>query len=120
MKTLSDYKGEEAIDLWADLLNPITAIIGDTKIQGTIKADKPKTEIAKMILKSYKAEAVEILLRIDPEPIDGLNIVLRLVELITEIGKNKEIQSFFGFADQEKPGIESFGSVTANTEGNEN
>lgn len=114
MKRLSDYKGEEAIELWGDLLEPLTKIISDKEIANTIKSGKPKILIAKTILANHKKEATEILLRIDPTPIDGLNIVLRLGSIISEIGESDELKTFFGFAEQANN--ESSGSVTVNTE----
>ena len=120
MKKLSDYKGDEAIELWADLLDPLTKILGDKKVKDVIQSGKSKMEIAKEILKSHKEEAVEIMLRIDPEPIDGLNIILRLVAILSDIGKNDEIKSFFGYAEAVKTESESFGSATENTEAKEN
>lgn len=116
MKKLSDYKGDEAIELWADLLEPLTKILGDKKIQNVINSGKPKLLIAKEILKAHKKEATEILLRVDPEPIDGLNIIVRLVAVLADIGENEEIKTFFGFAEQEQTDTESGGSVTENTE----
>lgn len=116
MKKLSDYKGDEAIELWADLLEPLTKILGDKKIQNVIQSGKPKLLIAKEILKAHKKEATEILLRVDPEPIDGLNIIVRLVAVLADIGENEEIKTFFGFAEQEQTDTESGGSVTENIE----
>lgn len=119
MKRLSDYTGDEAIELWADLIDPIAIILGDKKIAGTIKSGKPKIQIAKEILKDHKTEATNILLRIDPSPINGLNIVLRLVNLLAEIGENEDIKSFFGFAEQVKTNVASSGCVTESTEADE-
>ena len=116
MKKLSDYKDDEAIELWADLLDPLTAILTDKKIQNVIKSGKPPLVIAQEILKLHKKEATEILLRIDPEPIDGLNIVLRLVAVIIDVGQNEEIKSFFRYADQAKTERESGGLPMENTE----
>lgn len=119
MKKLSDYKGDEAIELWADLLEPLNAILGDDTVRTTIQSGKSKMMIAKDILKTHKKEAVDILLRIDPEPINGLNIILRLVALIADIGQNDEIKSFFGYAGQEQTESESSGFVMVNTEAEE-
>ena len=119
MKKLSDYKGDEAIELWVDLLEPLTRILGDKKVQTVIRSKKPKITIAKEILRSHKQDAINIMLRIDPEPIDGLNLVLRLVGLITDIGQNEEIKSFFGYAEQAKTGKGSSGSVMENIEASE-
>lgn len=120
MKKLSDYKGDEAIELWADLLDPLTTILGDKAVQNVIRSGQSKMAIAKSILNAHKSEAVEILLRVDPTPIDGLNIILRLVALLADIGQNDEIKSFFGFAEQATTESESSGSVTENIEGAEN
>lgn len=116
MKNLSDYQGDEAIELWADLLEPLTKILGDNKVQKDIRSGAPKMLIAKTILKKHKNEAVDIMLRVDPTPIDGLNIVVRLISLLADIGKNDEIKSFFGYADQVKTESESSGCVTESTE----
>lgn len=115
MKKLSDYKGEEAIELWADLVDPLTTILGDAEIKEVVTKGKNRLEIAKTILKHHSKEAADILTRIDPTPIDGLNIVLRLISLLGEISANEEIKSFFGFAEQAKMDEESSGLPTANT-----
>lgn len=115
MKTLSDYKGEEAIELWADLIDPLSAILTDKEFTASLRGKAPLT-MAKEILKNYSKEASEILLRIDPEPIDGMNILLRLVALLADIGQNKEVMVFFGSAVAEQLESESSGSVTENTE----
>lgn len=120
MKKLSDYQGEDAIDLWADLLEPMTEILGDPEMQKSIQSGKAKILIAKDIFKAHKAEAEQIMLRVDPEPIDGVNILLRLVALISDISQNGELRSFFGSAAQAKTDSESSGSATENTEGAEN
>lgn len=120
MKKLSDYKDDEAIDLWADLIEPLTVLLGDEEIKNDVRTGKPKADIAKTILKNHKKEASEILLRIDPEPIDGLNLVLRLISVITDIGKNEEIASFFGYAVQAKQDEKSSTSVTESTGAKEN
>lgn len=116
MKKLSDYKDEEAIDLWADLLEPITIIIKDPAIQ-EIK-DKPPAEIAKILIGAHKTEVTEILLRIDPTPLTGLNLIVRVIDVIMEIENSPEIMSFF---DSSEPSEEqtSSGSATENTKAKE-
>ena len=119
MKKLSDYKGEDAIDLWADLLEPISAITSDRDIAIIAKSNKSKIVLAKEILKRHKKEATEILLAIDDTPINAINIVLRLISLITEISEYDEIMDFFALQGQKTEGGSS-GSVTENTEASEN
>ena len=114
MKRLSDYVGDEAIELWADLLDPLSVILSDDNVKKSV-ATKTRIEIAKDLLKTHSDEVTQILLRIDPSPIDGLTVVLRLVNLLAEIGSNPEISSFFGFAGQAAMNTESFGSATEST-----
>lgn len=116
MKKLSDYKGEEAIELWADLLDPFIEIVGDPKISGMLRARKAPIVIAKEILKTYKEQAIQILLRIDDTPINGLNILFRLAGLITDIGNDPTIKSFFASSAEEKKGETPSGSAMENIE----
>lgn len=120
MKKLSDYKNEDAIELWADLLDPFVEIVGDTKIKEMIRAKKPPLITAKEIVKTYKKQASEILLRIDPTPLDGLNIIVRLVSILNEIGSDPTMQSFFGLSAGGKEDETSFGPATENTEVTQN
>lgn len=119
MKKLSDYKGEDALELWDNLLDPLTVIIGNPKVKEVAKSGKNKLEIARELLRLQRKEIIEILVLIDPEPIDGLNIVSRLIALLSEIGQNEEVRSFFGYAAQAKTDSESFTSPMENIEGAE-
>ena len=100
MKKLSDYKNEEALDLWADLLDPMTKILGDPEMQKVFRSGKPPFLIAKEILSAHKAEAIQIMLRVDDTPVDGLNILTRLVGLVLELMNNEDMKSFFVSAGQ--------------------
>ena len=119
MKKLSDYQGDEAIELWADLLEPMTEIFTNEKVRDVIQSGKPRVIIANVIMHECKKEAVEILERIDPEPINGLNVITRIVGILAEIGQNAEVKSFFGYAVQGQTDSESSGLPTENTEGEE-
>lgn len=114
MRKLSDYQGDAAIELWADLIEPIAKIIADDSIAKTYRT-KPRIEVAKEILKLHKDEATEILTRIDPTPLTGLNIVVRLLELLLEIENAEELKGFFVSAGQAMTGSEFSGSVMENT-----
>lgn len=116
MQKLSDFKGDEAIELWADLLEPLTEILTDSEVKKAVESGRSKIAIAQIVLKNHKKEAVEIMLRIDPTPIDGLNVVLRLVALLTDIGQNEEIKGFFGYAEQGQTAAGSSGLHMVNTE----
>lgn len=115
MKKLSDYKGEDAIDLWADLLDSIIAIFADEEVSKVTGSGQPPLIIAKTIIKSHKKEAVDILLRIDPTPVDGLNVVIRLLDVINEIEESPEIMDFLGLSPEPSEDKKPSGSATAST-----
>ena len=115
MKKLGDYKNEEAIELWADLLEPIGEILQNKEVAKVYKAKGNPVQIAKAILKENPKAATQILLRIDPTPIDGLNVVVRLVEVLMEFERSEDLKGFFGFAGTVTDSASS-GSATANTE----
>ena len=99
MRRLSDYQGEEAIELWADLIEPIAKIMADKKIAQIFQSGKPPVLAVKQILKTHKKEATEILNRLDPEePINGINIVGRAIAIIMELTESEELKDFFGDA----------------------
>lgn len=100
MKKLSDHKGEEAIAMWADLLKPFGAIVNDEKIAKLVKSGKDRILIASKILEFHKKEATEILLRIDDTELNGLNILIRLANILQELGESEELRDFFGYAGQ--------------------
>lgn len=95
MKKISDYKDEEALELWADIMETAAIIVADPELKEIIDAKKPKLMIAHFILKNHKEEAKEILLRIDPTPINGLNFLTRIMSVLSEIGDSEELADFF-------------------------
>lgn len=115
MKRLSDYKDEAAIDLWADIIEYASPIVSDEEVRKIAQdKDKSNLELAKEMVKRHKKEVCSILLAIDDTPINGINILTRLIELVNEIGESPEIADFFGFSGQNEA-EESSGSATGNT-----
>lgn len=121
MKKLSDYEGEKAIELWADLLESMSEIFSDERVAEVMRDDtKSKLDVVKIILKLHKKAAKQMLLRVDPTPINGLNIITRFMSLLVEIGQDPDAGVFFGFAGQAIKENASFGSPTEITEDGEN
>lgn len=112
MKKLSDYQGEAAIDLWADLMDTASVIISDPKVRK--KTSGSKVELAKTMLKLHKKEVCKILLRIDDTPVNGLNVLVRLLEILEEAFSDPYLSDFFGMQSQNAP-EEFSGSATENT-----
>lgn len=119
MKKLSDYQGDKAIELWADLLDPMGNILADKKVAEVLQSDASRLQMVQTILKTHNKDAEKILLTIDPTPLNGLNVVTRLMGVLAEIGSDEDARVFFGFAGQVIPANESTGSVTESTEADE-
>lgn len=120
MKKLSDYKDEEAMELWADLIQPCVKIFGTESVQKTFKQGVPKLLMAQEIMKSCPDEACDIMRRIDPDtPIDGISVVARLLSLLKEVTENPAVQPFLASVAEAQKEQNSFGSAMENTEDNQ-
>lgn len=103
MKKLSDYKGEEAFELWADLMEPIVHVLQDEEVIRMMRDRASRFRLAAYILREHKEEAVQITERIDPEePVNGLNLIVKVVRLLAEIGSDPIVADFFGSPESEK------------------
>lgn len=96
MKTLADYKDEEALDVWVEILEPTLKIVKDKGILQMFKDGSAPAEIAIQAIKSHKSDVKKILLSVDDTPITGVNIVTRLAANIECFIKEKELKDFFG------------------------
>lgn len=96
MKKLSDYKGTDALDLWADIIPDLSKIVSDKEIKALRENDNTTLfELAGKIFALHKAEVVSILTRIDETEITALNVLTRLVGVISEIMADEEMRVFF-------------------------
>lgn len=116
MRKLSDFKGEEAIDLWADIMETASVIFTDPEVKK--HAGESTIEFAKALLKLHKKEVCDILLAIDDTPINGMNILIRLISVFNELGADPTLKDFFAMQGQNAI-KESSGSATGNTKGKE-
>ena len=116
MKRMSDYTGEAAIELWADIFDPVQVIAEDKEVQKYTTGDSFSVkDAAKVIMKKHKKEAFEILNRIDPE-INGANAFMGVIHFVTELVFGENSRTFFKSPEPEKSDTESSGSATENTE----
>lgn len=121
---LSDYKGEEALDVLADIIEPVTLILGDKEIQELAKEHKgPLIKFVKPMIKNHKREVLEILARLENEPVEKYKEkvnILTLPTAILELINDPEIQSLFHSQGQTQvTSLASSGSATENTEASE-
>lgn len=124
MKKLSDYQGDEAIELWGKLMTPIIHIMNSGGVADIIRSQKGKKDsmlsAVGEIIAYHKKDIVDILLLIDDTPINALNLIPRFLNLISELFADPDIRNFFGVSEDEMMQFQSFGSVMENTEEKEN
>lgn len=91
MSKLSEYKNEDAIEVIADIIEPLSAIFTDDEI----KKEKNRMKAISKALKKYKKEVIQILARIDDVPVEKYECnALTLPIKVLEVMNDKEIQDF--------------------------
>lgn len=117
---LSDYKGEQALDLLADIIEPIAMIMADKEIIAIANSGKPVIKIIKPMIKNHKKEVIEIMAVLDGEDpesyekkIDIFTLPVKLVTIIND----PYIKDLFTSQGQNKEETNS-GSAMENTEEN--
>ena len=115
---LSAIKGEKALDVLADIIEPVANIMADGKVAKLYNNGQPKIKLVKHILKHNKKEVIEILAILDGEkPKDYVEKVtvttlpIKLLELLND----EDLIAVFRSQGQTVEQTSS-GSVTENTE----
>ena len=115
---LSDYKGEEALDIIVELLEPITKIMSDKEIAEAYQKVS-KLEAIKIAIKNHKKEVIEILAILDGEDPAKYEVnIFTLPAKILEILNDPEFLNLFGSQGQTGGAISS-GSVLENIKAQE-
>lgn len=117
---LSDYKGEAALDKLAEIIDPLTTMLADPKLQKIAKQKNVATiKYAKPMLKNHKAEIIEILAALDDEPVETYRDKITLFTLpakLLEFLNDPEVQALFqSEAQSGVTPLPNFGPVTENT-----
>ena len=58
---LLQFENEDAIDILADIMEPVASILADKQFEQEYKQKKPTILLVKYILKNHKKEIVEII-----------------------------------------------------------
>ena len=118
---LSEYKGEEALDVLADIIEPLANIIADEEIQKLNKqANTPLIAMVKPAIKNHKKDLIEILARLENQPVEQYEKNMSLLTLpkqVMELLNDSEVQSLF--QSQGKSEITSLASSSSATENTE-
>lgn len=129
MKMLSDYKGEDALDILADIIEPLSVIFADEELQKLQKEQKAGKKIApiafiKPAIKNHKEEVLSILARIEDKPLEEYKEEVNIMALplqILSIVNDPMVKSLFHSQSQtSNTSSASSGSAIANTEAGKN
>lgn len=98
MTNISDFKNGDAIDLIADIIEPITNIMRDENIKKNFMSEDKRVYAIKQALKSHKSDILEILARLDGVEVKDLNYTpISLVTKCVQILSDKELTDFFSY-----------------------
>lgn len=96
---LSDYKGEDALDVMADIIEPLANILADEEIQALSKQENtPLIAMVKPAIKNHKKDLIAILARLENKPADEYAKTMNLFTLpkqVLDLVSDPEVQSLF-------------------------
>jgi hypothetical protein len=112
MRKISEIKGEDALDVLADLLDPVSEICVDEKVKELFKKRK-KLNLAAYILKEHKKSILTILALLEGVKPDEYKPSLAVLPvLVLQLLNDPDVIAVFQSA-----GLETFsGSATENTQ----
>lgn len=121
---LSEYRGDDALEVLAELIEPAVEILADADIAAAWRDKDPnKTRGQKQLkavsiaLKKHKEAVIAILAALDHETPDEYRKKINVVTLpkkLLEVLNDKDLRTFF--ISQEQTKAEASGSASASTE----
>lgn len=112
---LSEIKGERALDVLADLIEPAALIMADPKIKAYSESKKPLVGLIGQLIKGHKKEVLKILAVLEgekPEVYEQKVNVFSLPAKLLDILNDPELKNLFTLQGQTTDS-ESSGSATA-------
>ena len=114
--TLSEVRGEAALDLLADVMEPASVILDDEDVKDAFRANTNRIKTAALVLKKHKKEMLQILAAVNMTPIEDYKpnpyeILRSTIDVLSDRG----LTDFFG-SQAPKMAVESSGPVSVNTE----
>lgn len=123
MLKLSEIKGDDAIDVIADILDPVAVMLADKEVEKTIKSKVPVIVKAQVILKRQKKAILEVLAilnQVDPKEFNPslIELPVMLMSVIQDIEAHPELKILFQSQGQMTTSVSS-GAVMEPTQGTE-
>lgn len=115
MRKLSEYKDDEAWEIIADLLDPLTDMALNSKFRAILDdPDANRLEKVQVAIKECKPQLTHILAVLHGEPVETYHVSIgSIMRDITEILNDRDLLDFFASQSQTNSDT-MFGSVTEN------
>jgi hypothetical protein len=112
---LSEIKGQKAIEVIGDIIEPATEILSDPKVKFAARS-KNIAAAASIALKNHPAQVLRVLAVLDGEdPETYSQSLLEIPKKLIDLLNDPELMSLFTSSDQTEA-AESSGPQSANTE----
>ena len=96
MRKLSEIKGEEALDVLAEIIEPAAEILTDENVKNALKAENNKAKAAKIILKDHNKAVLTLMAALEGVPVEEYQpTLLALPSLILGVLNDPELNSLF-------------------------
>lgn len=116
---LSDFKGTDAIDVLADIMQPASEIISDPELKNMLSVKGTSyMAIAVYVLKNHKEVVLGIYETLTKEKKEEATPA-KILQLLMDLIDDPELNQLF-FSQGQQEALKSSGSVMANTEDGEN
>lgn len=97
---LSEIKGEQALEVLADLMEPVAEICSDEEITNLLNEDVQVLKIAQKMLKNHKKAVITILAVLDGKDPENYEVnILTLPVKLFEVLNDKRLQQLFKSAE---------------------
>lgn len=115
---LTDFKGNDAVEVLADIMLPVSTIVSDEEFQRRLKTKgTPIMQIVSYILKAHPDEVLDMYEPLTKEKREEATPT-KLIQLVLDIANDPELSSLFFSQEQTGVSIPS-GSATESTEDGE-
>ena len=116
---LSDFKGEKAVEVLADIMIPASEIITDAELKKMVtKAGTPYMKVAGYIFKQHSTAVLDMYEPLMQESRDKATPT-KLIQLVMDIVQDPDLSNLF-FSQGQSEALKSTGSAMESTEAGEN
>ena len=112
---MAERTNEEALDLFADLLEPVGTVLADKELRESVQRGDTRLKSVSIAIRNHKQEVVTILALLDGVPVEEYRVnLLALPVKLVRLLNLPEVKELFIGAEQKNVAASS-GSATENT-----